>query len=130
MPPMAVGAWRTPPRTALRRRYVADFARGARRFDQAGRPNPILLPMVRDALEHVLHWQPLAPACAALTATCAERAAAVGCTVNADHAPHMCQRGKRQRGRRSGGERQFGPVQSWLEHSSCILYSLSKYSHS
>lgn len=38
--------------------YPVPFMAGARRFDFGGRPNPIIVPMVREALRLVLFWTP------------------------------------------------------------------------
>jgi dTDP-4-dehydrorhamnose reductase len=38
--------------------YPTPFMPGARRFDFGGRPNPIIVPMVREALRLILYWTP------------------------------------------------------------------------
>lgn len=36
--------------------YPENFVSGAGRLDSGGRPNPVLMPMIRTALENLLHW--------------------------------------------------------------------------
>jgi selenocysteine lyase/cysteine desulfurase len=38
--------------------YPLDFKPGARRLDSGGRPNPILIPMIKEALGLILDWKP------------------------------------------------------------------------
>jgi selenocysteine lyase/cysteine desulfurase len=40
--------------------YPAEYMGGARRFDCGGRPNPVILPMVAEALQLVHRWTPSA----------------------------------------------------------------------
>ena len=37
--------------------YPENFKIGARKFDIGGRPNPILLPILNDALKHILKFK-------------------------------------------------------------------------
>ncbi|MFN9959477.1 MAG: hypothetical protein ACK55I_40830, partial [bacterium] len=37
----------------------ARFMEGARKFDVGGKPNPIIVPMVKEALKRTIAWNPL-----------------------------------------------------------------------
>merc|ERR1712194_555200 len=49
--------------------YPTEYQSGAKRLDGGGRPNPIILPMALDGLNHVLEWEPAKTAAALLPLT-------------------------------------------------------------
>jgi selenocysteine lyase/cysteine desulfurase len=73
------------------RGYAEDFARGARRFDAGGRPNPILLPMVSAALKQVMAWRPdrIEVSLKPLMARLVSGARALDLVTPRHHGPHL-----------------------------------------
>lgn len=71
--------------------YSETFKAGARRVDVGGRPNPILFPMLKDALTQVLSWgvARLEATLAALTDQIATKGAAYGLVAPRKHAAHL-----------------------------------------
>jgi selenocysteine lyase/cysteine desulfurase len=71
--------------------YEERYKMGARRFDSGGRPNPVLLPMVCEALKMVLAWDPqhIHVTLTAMTTKIGLAAGRLGLSIPAQHGGHI-----------------------------------------